>query len=82
MKKDVHSDNEVGHPWFYGYNNSATLPPSTPFAIASRFGYRGASALTKQVRKAPRVALMRFVRPWGNPANLPPPNRLPSAVHG
>ena len=48
MKVDVHPDNEVGHPWFYGYNNSAKLPPSTPFAIASRFGYRGASELTKQ----------------------------------
>ncbi|GMH97998.1 hypothetical protein TrST_g1248 [Triparma strigata] len=48
MGKEVHPDNEVGHPWYYGYNNSAKLPPSTPFAVASRFGYRGASALTKQ----------------------------------
>jgi len=48
LKKEVHPDNEVGHPWYYGYNNTVKLPASSPFAIASRFGYRGASELVKQ----------------------------------
>jgi hypothetical protein len=48
FKKEVHPNNEVGHPWYYGYNNSTKLPASSPFAIASRFGYRGATELVKQ----------------------------------
>ena len=39
---------------YYGYNNTSKPPSSQPFAIANRFGFRGAQALIKQTSERAR----------------------------
>jgi len=46
IRREVHADN-VASPWFFG-NNNACSTSSSPFSVASRFGFRGALNMTKQ----------------------------------
>ena len=48
MKSEVHADCDVDKPWYYGYNNSAEIHTGGPFAVAARFGFRGAAKIAKQ----------------------------------
>jgi hypothetical protein len=48
MHDPVHDDAQVEHPWFFGYNNNTAVPSVEPFALANRFGFRGAQALIVQ----------------------------------
>ena len=46
MESEVHADNKAPA-WFFGRDNTVTLS-TTPFAVASRFGFRGALNMAKR----------------------------------
>lgn len=46
INRPPHADS-IAPPWFFGRNNTCTTS-SNPFAVASRFGFRGALNMTKQ----------------------------------
>lgn len=66
-----HSD-IPGKPWYYGYNNTVGVPPSSPFANIPRYGARGLLGLAQHVGVNRPVEEQLLVDEWTPPLRAGP----------